>query len=339
MWLKCLNRNFLTKTGNKFFDQILEIWHKLNTINEPHSCAQILNESIWCNQNISYELNHKAHHLFLKNWISAGINTIGDIWNFENKEWKSKDELNQKIHMCTDYQYHKVISSVEKYRNVILDSNIDTLNYQPKIKTHIGFLLLEKATSKKVYNILISANKDKPVHESKLNEIFNCQLDWRSIYLMASYISKNAYLLQTHFKLTHNILPSNQKLYQWKRITSPDCICGDIDNNFHYIVGCKNIKPFWDQLLKQIVILTKVNFPISDIERYFGIKNTLNVDAINSINYILLVARTFIWTMKRHKKTCFIIDFILYLKETLLIENATKTSKIKGFLKDLFDDL
>ena len=222
------------------------------------------------------------------------------MWNFETRDWKSKADLSN-IYLFTDLQYQRVVQSVKKYECFLVNASIDQIDYRPKIKTATSSILLSKATSKYIYNILLQEACDPPTHELKIQEIFNELIDWRQVYLAASYISKNVYLLQTQFKLTHNILPSNQKLFQWKVLESPLCVCSQIDTNLHYIVGCSLIKPFWEKLLRYLQNILGINFPISEKDRYFGIPNPYNTNGINSINYILLVARTFIWTRKNLK--------------------------------------
>ena len=141
--------------------------------------------------------------------------------------------------------------------------------------------------------------------------------------------------MQTQFKLTHNILPSNLRLFHWKRSTSPHCICGVNDTNLHFTVQCKLINDFWVKVCKYIHACLEVNFPISDREKYFGIDNPLGVTTIDSINFILLVARTFIWNEKRWGKPCHLSDFLPYLRDKLDIELSTKQYKIKPFLNEL----
>ena len=165
--------------------------------------------------------------------------------------------------------------------------------------------------------------------------MFNCDLDWKSIYTAAADITKNSYLLQTQFRLTHNILPSNEKLHIWKKREDSLCACGSIDTNFHYCVTCENIKPFWNRLLNFIRTTLEMDIAINDIECYFGVANHYSDVRLDSINFVLLVARTFIWSRKRYNNPCLFIEFLLYLKETLLIEGATRIFKRKKIVSEL----
>ena len=92
---------------------------------------------------------------------------------------------------------------------------------------------------------MVMEKTNRPVHEASLQTIFNNPLDWKFIYTYSGSITNNAYLLQTQFKITHNILPTNANLYKWKIIASPHCICGVVDSIIHYCIQCKMIQPFW----------------------------------------------------------------------------------------------
>ena len=152
---------------------------------------------------------------------------------------------------------------------------------------------------------------------------------------MAAQVTNNAYLLQTQFRLNHNILPTNERLFVWKKMESPHCICGVVDTNIHYTVNCKLLQPFWQKIGSFIKSTLDVEFPLSESELFFGVSNPLEDITLNSINFIILCAKAFIWNEKRWGKPCYLYDFLPYLREQLLIESSTKMFKTKIFVTDL----
>ena len=172
-----------------------------------------------------------------------------------------------------------------------------------------------------------------------MQQFFNAQLDWENIYLSTPNITNNSYLLQTNFKQTHNILSTNEKLFVWKLLERPHCICGIVDTNIHYLIQCKLIKPFWDKIFVFMKATLDVSFPISESEIFFGLLNPLDDTVLNSINYILLIAKTFIWKEKRLGKPCTMHDFLIYLREQLLIETSSKLFKTKQFHIQLLEQI
>ena len=168
---------------------------------------------------------------------------------------------------------------------------------------------------------------------------FNADLDWKNIYTRNTSLTKNVYLLHVNFKLIHNILPTNDKLFMWKRADRPHCICGIVDTNLHFSVQCKLIKPFWDKIKNFIKSVLDIEIPFSEQDIFFGIPNPFDIPEIDIISYVFLVAKTFIWSDKRLGRPCTMHDFIPYLREQVLIETSTKLFKVKPFIVQLSERL
>ena len=234
----------------------------------------------------------------MRNWYSAGIKTLGDFWNFRTKDFKNKRELGN-IRLLTDFQYSKVIQATSRFKDILKNANPDQVINEPFIKTKLKTIPLNKLSSKSFYNILVDSVNCTPTHEQRIQSWFNKIIDWDFVYEVPHTITRNAYSLQVQFKITHNILPTQEKLYQWKIEQRPHCICGIVDTNLHHIVQCKLVKPFWQKIFDFIKTTLRVSFPISDFELFFGIKNELNDMMIDSINFILLTAKVYIWKEKR----------------------------------------
>ena len=253
-----MGSNNFKSCKNPFINQITQIWREISNINPPKTADQIINEPLWCNDNILYQ----GKPLFLKNWYSAGYKIVGDIWNFEERTFKLNFDH---LPLLTDFQVYKVISSLDKFKEQLTFSNHEMVKYEPKIRTKLKYLFFSKSSSKLLYRIFISNDK-KPTHEITLQTQFNEELDWKTIYMTARQFTNNAYLQQVHFKLIHNILPTNEKLYRWKKLESPYCICGMVDTNFHHCVECKLIKSFWEKIWNCIKTNLEVSFPVSNKE-------------------------------------------------------------------------
>ncbi len=67
--------------------------------NGPECISDILNESLWLNDNIMVNKNY----LYLKNWENNGISQVRDILN-ENGEFLTHEELKQKYNITTFLQ-------------------------------------------------------------------------------------------------------------------------------------------------------------------------------------------------------------------------------------------
>ena len=77
---------------------------------------------------------------------------------------------------------------------------------------------------------------------------------------------------------------------------------------------------------------------MSNKEIFFGIDNPYKIPEIDAINFIILVAKSFIWNEKRLGRPCTLHDFLEYLREQILLETASKLFKKKTFLSLLCDN-
>ena len=92
-------------------------------------------------------------------------------------------------------------------------------------------LTLDKLTAKEIYSILISSLKNKPTSKNYFQNSFpNWIFDWKQIYLLPRIVTINSYQCNFQYKILHNMLYLNKKLYIFGKIDSPLCsICHSND--------------------------------------------------------------------------------------------------------------
>ena len=105
------------------------------------------------------------------------------------------------------------------------NSNLFVLNHN--LIKNARIVTLDKFTAKKIYSILISSLKNKPTSQSFFENSFpNYAFDWKRIYLLPQIITINSYQRNFQYKIFHNILYLNRRLYIFGKIDSPLCsIC------------------------------------------------------------------------------------------------------------------
>ena len=190
--LVSLGSTNIKKSQCQFVNQLVQIWHEVLKLNPPKTPEQIINEPLWCN----YFITQNEKTLFFKNWYSAGYKVVGDVWNFETNSIKSKESLTD-IYLLTDRQYDSIFNVIDVFKNVLVTTKPTMIERHPKLRTNKKYFLIEKTTSRLIYQIMITNDK-KPSHEITLQRMFNEELDWKEIYLAAPKITNIAYLLQTH---------------------------------------------------------------------------------------------------------------------------------------------
>ena len=74
--------------------------------------------------------------------------------------------------------------------------------------------ILEKLTSKELYQILISSRTDKVTSVTYFETMFNLNnLDWTKIFILPSLTTYNTYLRSFQYKILHNILFLNTNTF------------------------------------------------------------------------------------------------------------------------------
>ena len=115
------------------------------------------------------------------------------------------------------------------------ESNVLVLNHH--LIKNARILTLDKLKAKEIYSILISSIKNKPTSQSYSENSFpNYTFDWKQIYLSPQIITANSYQRDFQYKILHNILYLNKKLYVFGKTDSPLCsICHSNDETVTHL--------------------------------------------------------------------------------------------------------
>ena len=112
---------------------------------------------------------------------------------------------------------------------------------------------------------------------------------------MAKLATKESRLRLLHFKILHNIYPSNILLKKMGIKNSDLCeFCKERDIIEHMFINCKLLKGFWRDVFQTIYNHTNVRFPQTENDILFGYNYgsvKVGKDKINTANHILLIAK------------------------------------------------
>ena len=102
-------------------------------------------------------------------------------------------------------------------------------------------------------------------------------IDIKDKYLSAIHATKESRLRLLHFKLLHNIYPSNILLNRMGIKKSENCdFCGEKDFVEHMFIHCSKINAFWEKISSLIFLLTRVKFDLSPSDILLGISTEKN---------------------------------------------------------------
>ena len=111
----------------------------------------------------------------------------------------------------------KIIQNLSKN-----ESNLLLLNHH--LIKNARILTLDKLTSKEIYLVSISSPTNRHTSQNYFENSFpNYSFEWKQIYFLPQIITINSYQCNSQYKILHNILYLNKKLYIFGKIYSPLC--------------------------------------------------------------------------------------------------------------------
>ena len=197
--------------------------------------------------------------------------------------------------------------------------------------------MLEEVDTKTIYWHFINKFSQRPTSELKWRE--KAQLDiseeeWAFIYKLPFSLVRDTRIQMFQYKITHRILACKRNLFLWKIEPNDLCsICSQqVDTIEHHLVTCNKVANFWAQVFNWLKASLKVSFPVGTYERLFGLPNDTNDILINQVNYILMMARYYIYKMKQQGKDFELFLFLLDCKFNLHTEYEIRAAS-SGFDK------
>ena len=146
---------------------------------------------------------------------------------------------------------------------------------------------------------------------------------WNKTYAFATSIKNDNKLKWMQFQIVRNCQFTNSRVHKFKQNVSPLCsYCGDMPETIsHLYFDCAKVQDFWFEICGWLSSLT-INFPLNINYVLFG----YDKEPFDSkINYIMLVAKKYIWTNKFKSTPLSFIAFQSIFKQKL------------SELKDMYD--
>ena len=286
-----------------FWKDVIKTWLDINANSEatPKNTAKdILQEPLFFNGSVKY----KGNPLYFRPWIRAGITHVFHI--FENGQILTINRLLTKIRNYGGlyFDYNAMYNAIPViWKNII--SNIDYNNVD--IRDVDTGVLTEK--QKKIMSL---NNKElrKIIGENETASVCG-RMFWRRKYdvdilkhfKIAVESTRESRLRLLHYKILHNIFPSNILLHKMKIKNTDNCdYCGAVDYVEHMFIHCPRLRGFWEMIFNMILARTGVRVDRTDSNILFGINRAdmdCNKEKYRVINHIILIAKMCISKTKK----------------------------------------
>ena len=295
--LVCFNSNVKSKLfkgiyliKSIYWQRVLKTWLDLNNNDENNFSIQL----IWNNSFITYQ----KHVLFYSEWLKNGIHYVSDM--YRDNRILTLDEVCEKIGHSPDriLQYNVVYSAVSKFLKTV---PTNTLNREDTKPFFHGKVL---STISGFRQQIVTNNREIPCAQAFWQRKFNFTLD-KSIWSVAYNACSETRLRVLHWKILHNIYPTNILLSKMKVTDNNLCsYCAhDVDYIEHFFYECSAVKPFWKYIENVVLVSFNVKLSITEKEVLFGVTKCKHVSGriAKKINHILLIAKMSISIYKKTK--------------------------------------
>ena len=282
---------------NEFWTDIISTYldnkntQKISDIHNGNFHSQLLFNNVL--------IKYKNNVLFFQDWYRNGIERMKDIIHREENRLLSLSELQNLIgrnKANTIFEYNALMNSIPKpWFQWIQEGQQETES-----------LLCEAASfnkkPKELRKMLSNEKEDTvPVANSFWQNKFSFDLD-KPAWARAIESTKETRLRVLHWKILHNIYPTNILLNKMKVTETNKCsYCQDtVDYIEHFFYFCPAVRTFWHFIEQKILIETQVNIKLSVTDILFGVNQSDHMkEHYKLINHLLLIGKMCISIFKK----------------------------------------
>jgi len=215
--------------------------------------------------------------------------------------------------------YYTLIKSIPIHIKAATNTN----NTPCTQKTFVENIIAKQNETNKIFYTLQIKN---PTETSKAQTKWQTllgekELNWKQIFVMPYKSTTDSTLRNFQYKYIQRIIATNKYLFKCNLSNTNLCdMCSEhIETIEHLFWECKHIQTLWNQLTT-FLDKHKLNVKLSLLDISLGV-NTFKIPEVNNtVNYIIILMKYFIFSMKYRKQTPTMNCFINYLKLKIQIE-------------------
>lgn len=281
---------------NSFWIDVFQNWAKLNQ-SLTASPNDIISQPLWYNPEIRID----KKMVFFKNMVDCDIYFINDIID-EHGFFLNCGECNEKYGCSINHvSYAGLVNAIPKHWKNILKNNL----FDKEIKNvNIQYLKRKDKVSKIFYNMFLKSVKKDPI---KTQDFFHTQLNtiiheknWKKIYKSPFIITSDSKLQSLQFKINHNIIFTNDRLFKCKLSETELCtFCFETKETLiHLFYKCSYSRSVWFGLLDDLYNICGLFIDKNITHFILGLTNHPNQ---HIINLCFLIIKNHIYLCKFRK--------------------------------------
>ena len=282
----------------------------------------------------NYNIRYKNKTLFFKKWIDAGFTRVFHLIKYDKRQyiWKELNDIESHVGKYGNlmFEMFQVLNAIPKHWKDLITSNSTTLKLpilnlettENRVKKYAHIL---NHPSSKMRTLIVNT-KVTPCGQAFWNRKFGIDISRKYDIALNSVSESRLRLL--HFKICHNIWPTNIRLHRMKLIKSEKCeICREPDFLEHFFVNCSKLKDFWKNVFRTINSYTTYKFNEDLLSILFGITQDETTKAAKAdlkiANSIILIGKLCISKMRfgHLKDLMLIFDIEFGIRKESLLRN------------------
>ena len=241
-----------------FYKEVFVAFNNCKYIKEMKNMNDFdfMTQLIWCNSLFKF----KGQCLLFNSWINSGILYVKDLFTEKGTyltpcEMLSK--LKNKQNWISEYKIIKKTLKpyIKKYSfdfSKCKYINIKDIKEGLTLCTGKNMVTISNKKSKFFYDILIEKRYCRPITEKTWQKEFTFIVShsmWKDIYMRNFVKMIDKKLCEFRFKLLHNMLICNDKLYRWKLMPNNECTyCKEKETIKHLLFDCNRVNIIWKEV-------------------------------------------------------------------------------------------
>ena len=321
-----LNENMIDNVPI-FYRQVLSSWNEIKK--SPSKVTDYLEQIIWNNKFIQTpveKIKQKGKtSIFYHDFHKAGIFKLKHLI-LENGDFMDFGTLLSTFPVkCNILRYQKLklaipkkwLQDIKSCGTLHSQNNHDSERNQSPVNYHMfdGKTIMKCAT-RVIYKCFICKKAETPTALAKWENQFHIDHnDWKDIFELPYSCSRDTSLQSFQYKIIQRIFPCNKWFNNLTVAKSDLCDhCNISDTIEHYLFYCKKIGNFWGDLENWYNESTDEKVTLTCKHVIFG----LYYDNLHfsCINYIILLAKMYIYRQKYNNSHIDIINFQIHFYKT-----------------------
>ena len=274
----------LKSSVSPFWYKALEVWFNNNTCDSYSNNIDKINDNEVLFNNVVF--TYKNQHIWIYECIKFGIIRLKDI--MIDDRIMNLNEFREKYPNIKQVVFvHNIIyNACQKYEGKIEKSTSSNheIYFRGKVVGEIGRKGFLQILKQKQESHIITFWKRK----------FNVDIG-KEHWTAGIESTREVRLRELHWKILHNIYPTNILLHKMKiRETNKCDFCDCDDFNDHFFVHCRKVQSLWIEIEKLLMFILNKQIKLTVCDKLIGIKRSekgFNVKEKNIINHAILIGK------------------------------------------------